>query len=134
MKCLLRNKREFWYSLYEGKEPITNEYGNETGDYKILRSNPKKGFANISAAQGELSTRLFGDTELYDKVIAYEVDAYPIDEYSVLWIDSVPTLDKDEALATDKNGKIVTPYDYIVKKVATSLNNTSVAITKVNVS
>lgn len=133
MKCLLRNKREFWYSLYKDKELITDEYGNETGEYKILRGNPQQGFANISAAKGEVSTRLFGDTENYDKVIAYEADAYPIDEYSVLWVDTMPELDEDGALAVDDEGNVITPYDYVVKTVAKSLNSVSLAIAKVDV-
>ena len=37
------------------------------------------------------------------------------------------------SLAVDENGEILTPWDYIVKKVARSLNSVSIAITKVNV-
>lgn len=61
-------------------------------------------------------------------------DAPPIDEYTVLWVDTVPTVDEDGVLAVNENGEILTPHDYIVKKVAKSLNSVSIAISKVNVS
>jgi hypothetical protein len=118
-----RNKVEFYYSLYEGREPITDEYGNVTGEYDIKRGNPIKGYANISAAKGETETRQFGESETYDKVLV--MDNTPIDEYTVLWVDTMPEFDED--------GGVITPHDYIVKKVAKSLNSVSVAISKVNV-
>ena len=61
-------------------------------------------------------------------------DAPPIDEYTVLWIDTVPQVDEDGALATNDENEVITPHDYIVKKVARSLNSVSIAISKVNVS
>ena len=91
-------------------------------------------FANISAAKGETSTRQFGESESYDKVIVMGTDAPAIDEYTVLWIDKTPQIDETGALATDDNGELITPFDYIVKKVAKGLNSVSIAISKVNVS
>ena len=35
MKCMSRNKARFFYALYEGKTPITDDYGNVTGEYDI---------------------------------------------------------------------------------------------------
>lgn len=129
-----RNKVTFFYSLYEGREPITDEYGNVTGEYDVKHGKPIKGSANISAAKGETQTRQFGESESYDKVIVMDNEIPPIDEYSVLWVDTVPQLDKDGSLAKDENGEVITPHDYIVKKVAKSLNNVSIAISKVSVS
>ena len=51
---------------------------------------------------------------------------FPIDEYSILWVDSMPEVKED--------GTTDTPHDYVVKKVARSLNSVSIAISKVNVS
>ena len=62
-----------------------------------------------------------------------EGSAPPIDEYSILWIDRVPQLDENGALALNDEGEVITPHDYIVKKVARSLNSVSIAISKVNV-
>lgn len=134
MRCMNRNKVKFFYSLYEGREPITDEYGNVTGEYDVKHGNPTEGYANISAAKGETQTRQFGESETYDKVIVMDNEAPPIDEYSVLWVDIVPQLNEDGSLAVDEEGNVLTPHDYIVKKVAKSLNNVSIAISKVNVS
>lgn len=134
MRCMNRNKVKFFYSLYEGREPITDGYGNVTGEYDVKHGNPTEGYANISAAKGETQTRQFGESETYDKVIVMDNEAPPIDEYSVLWVDTVPQLNEDGSLAVDEEGNVLTPHDYIVKKVAKSLNNVSIAISKVNVS
>lgn len=134
MRCMNRNKVKFFYSLYEGREPITDEYGNVTGEYDVKHGNPTEGYANISAAKGETQTRQFGESETYDKVIVMDNEAPPIDEYSVLWVDTVPQLNEDGSLTVDEEGNVLTPHDYIVKKVAKSLNNVLIAISKVNVS
>lgn len=134
MKCMVRNKSEFFYSLYERTAPLADEYGNITGEYEVKYSNPMKFFANISAAKGESTTRQFGESEDYDKVIVMDNNAPPIDIYSVLWIDIKPLLDENGILVRDEDGKIKTPYDYMVKKVAKSLNSVSIAVSKVKVS
>ena len=126
MKCMSRNKTKFFYALYEGKTPITDEYGNVTGEYEVQHGNPTEFHANISAAKGETQTRQFGENETYDKVVVLDSDAPSLDEYSILWVDVIPKLKED--------GTTDTPYDYVVKKVAKSLNVTSIAISKVNVS
>lgn len=127
-----RNKTSFYYALYVSKKSIVDDYGNDTGEYEIKRSNPYKGFANISAANGETQIQQFGENAAYDKVIVIDTPL-PIDEYSVLWIDSVPELNKDGSLKLSEKGEILTPHDYVVKKVAKSLNNMSIAISKVDV-
>ena len=134
MRCLSRNKARFFYALYEGREPITDDYGNVSGEYDVKHGNPTEGYANISAAKGETQTRQFGESETYDKVIVMDNEAPPIDEYSVLWVDTEPQLNEDGSLLVDERGNVVTPHDYVVKKVAKSLNNVSIAISKVNVS
>lgn len=134
MRMMVRNKSEFYYSLYKEKIPKTDEYGNVTGEYDIIRDNPMKFAANISAAKGETSTRQFGESESYDKVIVMGNDAPPIDEYTVLWVDRTPQVDEDGALALNDDDEVITPHDYIVKKVAKSLNSVSIAISKVTVS
>ena len=134
MRCMQRNKVKFFYALYEGKEVITDEYGNVTGEYAVKYGNPIEFSANISAAKGETQTRQFGENESYDKVIVLDSDAPSIDEYSILWVDRTPQLDEEGNLAVNEKGEIITPHDYIVKKVAKSLNVVSLAISKVSVS
>lgn len=133
MRCMARNKVKFFYALYECKESIVDEYGNTTGEFEVIHGNPMEFSANISAAKGETQTRQFGENEAYDKVIVLDNSAPPIDEYSVLWIDTTPRLDETGALATDESGKVITPYDYVVTKVARSLNSVSIAVSKVKV-
>lgn len=133
MVCMNRNKSAFFYAIYVGKEQDTDDYGNPTGNIIVIHGNPHEFRANISAAKGETQTRQFGESDNYDKVIVMGSDAPPIDEYSILWVDTVPQLDDKGALALNEEGEAITPHDYIVKKVARSLNSVSIAISKVNV-
>jgi len=134
VRCLNKNKVEFFYALYETREPITDDYGNTTGEYEVKHGNPIAVWGNISAAKGETQTRQFGENEAYDKVIVMDNPNAEIDEYSVLWVDTMPQLGEDGSLAVNDEGMIITAHDYIVKKVARSLNSVSIAISKVNVS
>ena len=123
MRGMVRNKSKFYYASYIDKSEIIDEYGNATGEYQISYSNPKEYFGNISAAQGEMQSRQFGESESYDKVIVLDDRDAPIDEHSILWVDTLPSLNED--------GTTATPHDYIVKKVARSLNGVSIAIRSV---
>lgn len=122
MKTLKRNQVPVWYALYLGTENLT-ENGYETGEKAVLYSNPVQIMANVSAATGEASTRQFGEDVQYDKVLVME--QCPFDEVSILWIDNLPVLEPD--------GTTKTPHDYIVRGIAQSLNNVSVAVGKVKV-
>lgn len=124
MKCLHRNKRKFFYALFREKIAIKDEYGNDSGEYKVVYDSPVEMSANVSAATGEAQVEQFGNSLLYDKVIITDDTNCPIDEHSVLCIDTPPSYDKD--------GNLI--YDYIVKKVAKSLNTVSFAVSKVEVS
>ena len=125
MRTLLRNKRSFYYALHNGQNEIKDEYGNVTGQYEISYTNPTKEWANISAAQGEIQSRQFGDSDAYDRVIVLDNPSTPIDEYSILWVDSHPILNED--------GSTDTPHDYVITRKAVSLNSVSLAIRKVTV-
>lgn len=120
MRCLNRNKSKFYYALYLKREPVatSDEYGNEiqTGEYTVVYSDPIAATGNISPASGTMVTELFGGSEGYDKVLMLDKPQTSIDEYSVLWID-VPSTE---------------PFNYIVKKVARSLNSVAIAVSKVN--
>lgn len=134
MKCLERNKSKFYYALYVSRSEITDEYGNKTGEYELTYGNPTEYHGNVSAAKGETQSMQFGENLSYDKVIVLDNNAPAINEYSVLWVDCVPVLTDGGELATDTNGEVITPHDYIVKKVAKSLNHVAIAISKVTVS
>lgn len=124
MKCMERNKTPFFYCLYQSEEYIRNEEGNETGEKKVVYSDPVEIRANISPATGNTSVEQFGNSLQYDRVIVLDDTTCPIDEHSVLFIDTAPVF--------DENG---TPlFNYIVKKVARSLNSVSIAVARVEVS
>lgn len=124
MKTMERNKVPFWYLLYDKKEPVIDEYGNETGDYRVVYKEAVQRKENISAATGSAQVKQFGNFISYDKVIVTDDLSCPIDENSVLFIDKEPEYDSD--------GNPL--YDYIVRRVARSLNSISYAVSKVNVS
>ena len=80
--------------------------------------------ANVSSATGTAQIEQFGNFAGYDKVIVTDDLTCPIDENSVLFVDKLPEYSEDG-----------TPlYDYVVKRVAKSLNAIAYAIQKVNVS
>lgn len=126
MRCMVRNKQKFYYASYIKTNELIDEYGNKTGEYEVSYSNPIETKGNISGAQGEVQIRQFGESESYDKVIVLDNIDTPIDEYAILWVDSLPLLNDD--------GTTNTPHDYIVKKVSRTINSVSIAISKVMVS
>ena len=125
MRSMIRNKCVFYYAEHRGKSEIIDEYGNKTGQYKIVYGEPIKVYGNISPAKGEVQSQQFGESESYDKVIVLDDRNTPINEYSRIWVDTLPLLKED--------GSTDTPHDYIVKTVARGLNGVSIAIQKVMV-
>lgn len=119
MRCLERNKQEFYYCLYGVKER-KDEYGNSVKGYGEAISMS----ANISPATGNTQVEPFGTEIEYDKVIVTDDVNCPIDENTVLFIDKEPIF--------TTNGEPLN--DYVVKKVAKSLNSISYAVSRVNVS
>lgn len=135
-RMCFRNKQPFWYALYTGTAEGYDEYGNQNSTYPTY-GNPVKATANISPAKGSVIARQFGDDDVYDRVIVTGDRDTKIDEYTVLWIDSTPELDAYGALKVNANGEIVTPWDYIVRRVGRGLPNfgsTVIAVSKVSVS
>ena len=121
-----RNDTPFYYALFDSKTALYDEYGNESG-VKVSYQAPVLMYANISPATGTAQTETFGTLENYDKVIVTHDMSCPIDENSVLFIDKEPE--------TPVGNETVEPvYDYIVRRVAKSLNSISIAVRKVNVS
>ena len=126
MRCMVRNKQNFYYASYIDTNELTDEYGNKTGEYEVVYGNPIETKGNISGAQGEVQIKQFGESERYDKVIVLDNVDTEINEYSILWVDTLPLLNDD--------GTTSTPHDYIVKKVAKTINSVAIAIRKVTVS
>ena len=156
MKNMWRNEQKFWYCLYvNDRKPdkpdevnyIVDERGHETGERILQYSTEVQMRANISPATGNSNTEQFGGLEDYDKVIVTHDMSCPIDENTVLFLDKLPewsevktyeveepasgALYSDDVLA--EKTYLVPNYDYIVKRVARSLNVISIAVRKVKV-
>lgn len=123
MRTLERNKRVLWYAPYMRKESVVDEYGNDTGEYRLIYGDPVQMRANISAATGSAQAEQFGNLLSYDRVIVTDDMDCGIDEHSVLCVDVLPAYDGGDLI-----------YDYIVRKIARSLNSISIAISKVEIS
>ena len=125
MKIMERNKRPLWYLLYDRKAPAVDAEGNETGEEIIVYKPAVVLRANVSPASGSSQIEQFGNLAGYDKVIVTDDMTCPIDENTVLFVDKEPEY-------READGKPL--YDYIVKRVAKSLNIIAYAVTKVSVS
>ena len=83
MRCMERNKRPFWYALYDGREEIT-ENGLPTGEYVLKYRDPVRSYANISAGSGQAQAEQFGTAINYDRVIVIDDPDFPADENTIL--------------------------------------------------
>ena len=125
MKIMERNKRTLWYLLYDRNAHAVDAEGNETGE-EIIGYKPAVALrANVSPASGSSQVEQFGNLAGYDKVIVTDDMSCPIDENTVLFVDKEPEY-------READGKPL--YDYIVKRVAKSMNIIAYAVTKVSVS
>ena len=115
MRTLVRNQTPFSYALFVKSEPIIDEYGNETSEQRLIYGEPVSAKANISAAKGETETMSFGESLDYDRVLVMKNTE--INEFSALWLERPPTM----------------PHDYVVVRVARSLNSVAIAVKKVDV-
>lgn len=122
MRLMERNLRTVWYARYLGREPVVDEYGNETGEGRVVYGDPEPLRANVSAATGAAQTEQFGNLADYDRVLLTADPACPADEHSVFWVDRGPAEDGSVA------------YDYVVRRAARSLNCAAYAVRKVSVS
>lgn len=121
---MLANTNTFWYALYEGQESGVDEDGFYTGEPELKYSDPVKYRGNISPNKGIVDTQGFGSNVDYDNVLVMDIDAPRLTENSVLWVGIDPLIEK---------GKATVPYNYVVIRVAPSLNVASYAIKKVDV-
>ncbi|MBR1749979.1 MAG: hypothetical protein IJ740_18945 [Ruminococcus sp.] len=124
MRLLKRNLSKIHYCLYVNSSPIIDDDGYATGEMDIEYSEPTEFECSVSAATGYAQTEMFGNLENYDKTIITDDMTCPIDEHSVLFVDKEPEFDTD--------GRPL--YDYIVRRVAKSINNIAYAIRKVDIS
>lgn len=122
MRLLARNRRKVWYCLYQGRNPILDQDGYDTGETAITYSSPVALMANVTAASGDATQEQFGIGIRYDKVLQVAGTDCPIDEHALLFVDVEPPEEFDPANVT---------ADYAVTRVSKSLNSTSIAVSRV---
>lgn len=122
MKSLKREKQEFYYSLFKEKIPIFDIEGYETGDYETGYTAPVSFSANISAGKGSSQEEVFGKELDFTRTISTTDMTCPINEHSLIWIETAPVLKPDGT--ADPNSA-----DYTVATLpARSLNSIMIAI------
>ena len=123
MRNLEINKRTLYVLNFLGEEDIRDSNGNYTGE-KTIKYIPKKLFkAHLSGAKGSSQSEVFGTDINYDKSFVLTVSEFKklgITENSVLFVDIKPTYDGENPL-----------YDYRVERIAETINEVVIAITKV---
>ena len=115
MRLVKRNLKQISYKLYTGQQPIYDDEGYETGEMTVGYGEPVSMMANVSPASGYVQNTMFGNLVGYDKIVITDNMNCPIDENTVLYIDVATT---DEP-------------DYVVKKVAKTLNHIAYAVSEV---
>lgn len=125
MRELKKNKQKIWYATYKGKVPAVDENGDFTGDdEQKLYSPPVLFRANISAGKGDSAQEAFGKDCDFTRSITTTDMSLPIDEFSLIWFETEPTLLSDGTADPDS-------ADYTVAApVARSLNSLMIAIKK----
>lgn len=117
MRCLNRNKRDIYYALYTGDEPILDEAGNETGERTPTYGEITPARFNISAATGEEAVQAFGSLTNYSRVLCVSDNDSPIAEQTAVWFGVSPS----------------EPHNYVVVAKADSKNGILYALLEVKV-
>ena len=119
MRTLEINKQPMWYALYLGKEEVIDEYGNHTGVFELQYSDPVYYPVNMSESRGVASVEAFGINADFDRTFVTTDMDCPIAEDSIIWFGADPQTE---------------PHNYIVYRIANSLNSITYAIRGVDVS
>lgn len=117
MRSLGRNKRVVHYALFVEDIENVDEYGNKTGEFTPVYSDPVELRCNVSAATGEDIAEAFGNITEYSRILCVTDVSCPIDEKSAIWF-GIPASE---------------PHNYIVVRKADSKNGILYAIQEVTV-
>ncbi len=130
MHVLNRNKVAVWYALKTGKEPILDENGLRTGEYKVTYGAPTetKMVASISSgannlgSQGMVELHPYGITTAYTHRLTTDDMHCPIDEENLIWFGITPGEDYKAVR-----------HNFVVVRKAKSLNHLIYYIKEVDV-
>lgn len=119
MRTLEINKQPMWYALCTGKTEVIDEYGNHTGVFELTYSDPVYYPVNMSEARGTVQHEPFGLTDDYDRSFVTTDMNCPIAIDSIIWFGANPQTE---------------PHNYVIHRIANSLNSITYAIRGVDVS
>ena len=123
MRNLEINKSTIYVLNYQGEEDVIDASGNYTGEKHIIYKPKKLLKTHLSGARGSSQSEIFGTDVRYDKTFILTKDEfkkYGITENTVFFINVKPTYKDDSPL-----------YDYRVERIADTVNEVAIAITKV---
>ena len=110
MRDLIRNKRELWYAVSVGSNPILDEYGNDTLEVEAAFSSPLHLQANVSANVGQEAVEVFGAQTEYSRTVSISGRECPLVEGCRVWFGVEPTASHNYTVARvadSKNGFLV---------------------------
>lgn len=122
MRLLKQNQQHFYYAQFNNKVPILDSDGYETGDYETGYSAPVSFYANISAGKGSSQEEVFGKEIDFTRTICTTDMTCPINEHSLIWIETEPVLRPDGTADPDSANYTV------ATRPARSLNCIMIAI------
>lgn len=117
MRCQLRNKQKMYYALYTESEDVTTggsiivdgetveiENGSTTQGY----TRPYLFKGNITFTGGEVSETEYGiDVSNYSAILVMNKNEIPIDEHSLIWYNTEPSMIGDQADPSTADFKVV---------------------------
>lgn len=101
MRDLKKNTRRMWYALFERKEPIIDENGDEVGDDMVIYSAPVQFRANLSPGKGSAQAEVFGTDVDFTRAISTTDLILPITETSLIWYETEPVILEDGSADPD---------------------------------
>lgn len=116
MRTLRRNRQTIHYAVYSGVTAVTDSYGLHTGEYEPSYGEPVEAKMYVSPATRKASLEMFGINGSFDKILITDDMACPITETSIVWIDT----------------PVTSASNYVVVRVAKSLNHITYAVTQVD--
>ena len=119
------NTKKIWYAFYVDDEPVRDENGDLTGEYRSGYGKPLMTRANLSAARGLAENDIFGTNIRYSKTMSTAKMYLGIDEKTLIW-DEPPKL-KEDGTADPKSAK------YRVAAIAAGHYHVHYALRQLNV-
>ena len=118
MRELEINKQLIHYALFQGYTDAVDSDGYKTGEKTKSYSDPVALRINVSPARGNADREVFGIELAYSRTLTTDKLDCPIDVDTILWIGRDTT----------------EPHNYVVHRIANSLNSITYAIRGVDVS